>query len=179
MGGETGQLTVLKVKCQICGEYIGVTSLEALAIPIMGHMFKSLDALHGVPDPWQPWEEWVDMRCPYGRIHRAMIVDNIVQTDKGMVRVNGDGAHFDHSVNLDIGRESIQDRVLMVPENEADLRVRMEIAEEAAKHGKAETRAGEPEGGEPVEGKEAEACKIDINERGRILEPKRSRKKGK
>jgi hypothetical protein len=123
---------VLKVICQICGEVVATTTLEALSFPIKGSMFQSPDPAHGVPSPWIASEEWEDMRCPYGRIHRAMVCHGIIRTDQGIVVVPSDGtpARIDSSVRTEIDRNSIPDRTIVMPEERAAKMVR-EQAESA------------------------------------------------
>jgi hypothetical protein len=156
--GET-----LKVICQLCDEVVAFTTLDELAFPIRGGMFRSPDVAHGIPAPWQAYEEWEDMRCPYGRIHRAMVANDIIKTNKGMVRLNKykhpsmAAAYFDLDANVIIDRSNIIDRSIMVPDDQAEAIARREV------YGKAETGAGQPQDVQPVEegkGKEATAVLI-------------------
>jgi hypothetical protein len=68
----------LTVICEICGEEIALVSSGNLALPMRGSMFKTIDAWHGVPDPFPPDVGWEDMLCPFGRQHRPFVKDDEV-----------------------------------------------------------------------------------------------------
>lgn len=171
---------VLKVLCQVCGEHIANTTIEALSYPLKGSMFQSPDPAHGVPAPWQPAEEWEDMRCPYGRIHRAMVCHGIIQTDQGMVVVPSDGtpARIDSSVRMEIDRDSIPDRTIIMPEDQAAKLARAElgIADEddtGEPNGETEERKGEPEAGKSIPGEKKEGYECPVC--GKQLKTERGR----
>lgn len=142
----------LVVKCMLCDEIVAITTLERLSYPIKGSMFDSPDPDHGIPTPWQPNEEWDDMRCPYGRIHRAMVTPRAILTESGIVAVNPDGASLDPDVphqRIEVGRESISDRVMQVPDDVAEQIARAEL-NKGIGHGETEAGPGEPEDGQPI-----------------------------
>lgn len=148
----------LVVKCMLCEEIVAITTLERLSYPIKGGMFDSPDPDHGIPAPWQPNEEWADMRCPYGRIHRAMVTPRAILTESGIVCVNPDGASLDMEVThqrVEVGRESISDRVMQVPDDVAEKIARAEL-NKGAGHGEAEAGPGEPADDKPIKEKKAE-----------------------
>lgn len=129
---------MMRAICQICGEdyaYVDVVPFEeadgntgrkkeiqALRYPVTGAMFGSADAYHGVPAPFDPTLTFEFMRCPYGRIHRPMIQDDLVKTYKGMVRLPKDGskAFMDASVTGDVDRDRIGDQTQQVPDDVAE-----------------------------------------------------------
>lgn len=76
----------MKLRCQICGEWIAVVDEKALAYPMRGSMFKSVDPHHGVEAPFPPSADWEFMKCPWGP-HRPMIKDNEIATDQGVIVV--------------------------------------------------------------------------------------------
>jgi hypothetical protein len=76
----------MKLRCQICFEWIGTVDNETLAYPMRGFMFKSVDPHHGYEPPFPAGAEWEDFRCTHGP-HRPMIKDNEIQTDEGMISV--------------------------------------------------------------------------------------------
>jgi len=137
---EQAEPETLIVICELCDQEIAVTTLDRLAYPFRGGMFDSPDPDHGIPAPWQANEEWADMRCPWGRIHRAMVTDFRLRTDRGMVIVNAGGARIDYEVTqrIEPGRESVSDR------------------KQGNDHGKAEAGPGEPADGQPIKEKKAE-----------------------
>ena len=75
----------MKVICQICGEVVAETDMARLSYPLRGGMFSSPDPVHGFPDPFESGLDWEFMRCPYGRTHRPFSLDNVIQTDQGMI----------------------------------------------------------------------------------------------
>jgi hypothetical protein len=138
----------------LCEEIIAETTLEELSYPMRGSMFRSPDKSHGIPDPWLAYEEWADMRCPYSRTHRPMVNDDVIRTDAGMVRLsksNGKGARFDYETTQEINRESIIDRTIMIPDDEAELRARMELQKGMRFDGETKEGAGQQEDAKPVE----------------------------
>jgi hypothetical protein len=78
----------MKLRCQICGEWIGAVDKKSLAYPMNGTMFTSVDPHHGFEPPFTPAQVWEDFRCPYGP-HRPMIKDNEIQTDEGLILLSG------------------------------------------------------------------------------------------
>jgi hypothetical protein len=76
----------MKLRCQICFEWISEVDKKALAYPMNGTMFKSVDTHHGIAPPFTPAQVWEDFRCPYGP-HRPMIKDDEIQTDEGLIVV--------------------------------------------------------------------------------------------
>jgi hypothetical protein len=74
----------MKLRCQICFEWISEVDKKALAYPMNGTMFKSVDTHHGIAPPFTPALVWEDFRCPYGP-HRPMIKDDEIQTDEGLI----------------------------------------------------------------------------------------------
>jgi hypothetical protein len=76
----------MKLRCQICFEFIATVDKVKLAYPMYGFMFTSVDPHHGMPDPFPPSAEWEHFKCPYGT-HRPMISDNEIQTDEGLITV--------------------------------------------------------------------------------------------
>lgn len=145
------------VICELCGERIAQTTLESLSYPVKGSMFTSVDPVHGVPDPWQPYEQWVDeLRCPYGRNHRFMTRDNKVLTDKGLVVIPRDGAPSRFKSTAE-------------PEPEMDFEEKMKAVTEGdgSDNGEAEAQQGQPDNGESVEEKKEEV-------EGPVAEPEQS-----
>jgi hypothetical protein len=76
----------MKVKCEICFEFIAEVSRSFLSYPMTGAMFKSPDTHHGVEPPFLVQQTWEDFRCPYGN-HRPFIKDDEIQTDEGLISV--------------------------------------------------------------------------------------------
>jgi hypothetical protein len=74
----------MKLRCQICFEWISEVDKKALAYPMNGTMFTSVDPHHGFEPPFTPAQVWDDFRCPYGP-HRPMIKDDEIQTDEGLI----------------------------------------------------------------------------------------------
>jgi hypothetical protein len=142
----------IKIICQLCGEVVAASTLDVLSYPVLGSMFESPDPHHGVPAPWQPGEVWADMRCPYGRIHRTMVSDDIIKTDLGMVRLPREGgpAFIDLSASVEIGREQIIDRTIMVSDDEAARIARATMKTENT-DGKAKEGTEQPEDVQSVE----------------------------
>ena len=117
----------MRMICQICDEFVGEVSIEGvrdiapLRYPFRGSMVGSPDPYHGFPAPFDPSLDWEFMRCPYGRTHRPFIQDDIVKTNKGMIRLPKDGSlSYLDSISADeIDRDSIPDRVIQISEVEA------------------------------------------------------------
>lgn len=179
-------MQTLKVICQICGEAIAMTTMEELSYPIMGGMFRSPDPAHGTPAPWQPGEAWEDMRCPYGRTHRAMVCHGIILTDQGIVVVPTSGmARIDPSVRMDIDRNSISDRTIIMPEDQAAKLARTELGmaneigewpitdDTGEPNGETEERKGEPEAGKSIPGEKKEGYECPVC--GKQLKTERGR----
>lgn len=116
----------------ICDEFVGEVSIEgkpgieALHFPFRGSMVGSPDPFHGVPAPFEPSLEWEFLRCPYGRTHKPFVLEDVVKTHKGMVRLPRDGsqAFLDPDAPTEVGRESISDRVEQISDAEAERLVR-------------------------------------------------------
>lgn len=77
---------LLKIYCEICGEFIAQAEMDDLSLPLMGHMFLSTQPERKVPPPFNPDIDWIHMRCPYGP-HRPFIHTNRLMTDRGFVPV--------------------------------------------------------------------------------------------
>ena len=109
----------LYVICQVCGERVGKVDCN-LAYPINGSMFSSPDPDHGYPPPFEPGTDWESMLCSYGRIHRAMLKDNEILTDKGLLIIPEDGsAPYLTEVPEDLDRDKICDRSFSLSEEKA------------------------------------------------------------
>jgi hypothetical protein len=128
----------MKAICQICGELFAEVSIEgskagnaipSLRYPLTGAMFGSPDPYHGVPAPFDPSAEWQFMMCPYGRIHRPMVQDDLVRTEQGMVRLPKDGspAFIDPAAGGEVDRSCLDDATVLISDEEAERRVREEI----------------------------------------------------
>ncbi|MFH2075573.1 MAG: C2H2-type zinc finger protein [Pseudomonadota bacterium] len=122
----------------ICGESIGLVGIEGfqeidgetgkvrdilpLRYPFRGSMVGSPDAFHSIPAPFAPEIDFEFARCPYGRIHRPMVLDDAVLTHKGLVRLPKDGspAYLDKTASTEVDRHSIGDRVIQVPDDVAE-----------------------------------------------------------
>jgi hypothetical protein len=76
----------MKLRCQICFEWIAEVDKKTLAYPMNGTMFTSVDPHHGFPAPFPASATWEHMRCPYGS-HRPFIKDDEIQTDEGLIAV--------------------------------------------------------------------------------------------
>ena len=76
-------MSEIKIRCEICQEIIALADTDTLRRPMMGNMFKSPDAWHGVSDPFPPSQEWEAMKCPYGLQHRPFTTEDHVMLDTG------------------------------------------------------------------------------------------------
>jgi hypothetical protein len=112
----------MKAKCQICDEFYAEVDLKTLRYPLAGSMFGSPDPVHGFDAPFDPSIEWEYMRCPYGRMHRPMVNDDAVLTEKGLVRLPRDGspAYIDKDSTGEVDRSCIVDRAIQVPDDVAE-----------------------------------------------------------
>lgn len=151
----------MKVICQICGEKIGDTHLRDLRYPMTGAMFTTMDPVHQVPPPFHWSLTWEDFRCPYGRMHRPMVVDNQVLTDEGIVVLprDGDQAYIDPRASTEVGRESIADRVIRISDEDAE-RIARETIKQESGNGKAEEEQRKQEDEQSVEGKAEIPCPV-------------------
>lgn len=88
--------------CEVCKAVIAKFDVCELAMPVMGSMFKSKDPDHGVPDPFDPRQDWRYMRCPYCK-RRPFIIKmgdteaevrgpSKVLTPEGWVEIEPEGA---------------------------------------------------------------------------------------
>lgn len=139
----------MKALCQICGEPFAEVSLSTLAYPLRGEMFLSADIPHGLPAPFTPGAEWLDMRCLYGP-HRPLAKPTEILTDQGTIMVKpglSPALWIDYAPP--VGRDGIMDRTIVMGEVEAERKVRAEIEG----YGKTEIRQGEQKDQKPVEGK--------------------------
>lgn len=120
----------MKALCQICGEVYAIVNIDTLRYPLTGAMFGSPDPFHGAPAPFAASLDWTFMRCPYGRIHRPMVQDDIVITDQGVVRLPKDGgaAFIDPTTTAEVDRHSIGDRVIQVSDEDAERVTRAAIS---------------------------------------------------
>jgi hypothetical protein len=91
----------MRVRCQICFEWIAEVSRSFLSYPMTGAMFKSPDTHHGVEPPFPVSATWEHMRCPYGA-HRPFIKDDEIQTDEGMITLPKDGSRLVYKVEREI-----------------------------------------------------------------------------
>lgn len=98
----------MRVKCEICNEWIGAIALPSLKTPMAGEMFGSPDPAHGVPAPFYPDATWEFFRCPYGP-HRPILLPGRVLTDAGYVQVGPDGSKLMEDGLSDVERE-VRDR---------------------------------------------------------------------
>lgn len=71
-------MSEIKIRCEICSELFAIADTDTLRRPMRGHMFKTIDAWHGVPDPFEPSLDWEAMRCPFGRQHRPFTAEDSV-----------------------------------------------------------------------------------------------------
>ncbi len=133
----------MKAICQICGEVFAEVVIEGseagvavapLRYPVNGAMFGSPDPFHGVPAPFDPSAEWQFMMCPYGRIHRPMVQDDLVRTEQGMASLPKDGspALIDPSAVAEVDRACLSDATVQVSDEEAERRVREGMLTRAA-----------------------------------------------
>jgi len=53
------------VICELCKQPIGKVDKAKLKLPLTPDQFKSIDSLHGVPDPFHPDLKWLHFRCPF------------------------------------------------------------------------------------------------------------------
>ena len=127
--------------CMICGEFIGEVSIEGvtaepggaaiapLHYPFTGSQVGSPDPFHQIPAPFDPTIDFEFARCPFGRIHRPIIQDDLVLTHKGMVRLPKDGgpAFLDLMATGEVDRSSIGDRVIQVSDEEAEKQARAQL----------------------------------------------------
>ena len=118
-----------KVICQICDEVIALAQVDALSYPFNGSMFRTPDPAHDVPAPFHPSLEWADFRCPHGRNHRPIVKDDRIWTDEGMLVLPRDGSfpYLTDEPNV-IDRDSIYDRVIMMPDDDAERLVREQMS---------------------------------------------------
>jgi len=162
----------MKAICQICGELFAEVSIErskggdvipSLRYPLTGAMFGSPDPYHGVPAPFEPSAEWQFMMCPYGRIHRPMVQDDLVRTEQGMVRLPKDGspAFIDPAAGGEVDRSCLDDATVQVSDEEAERRVRegMGNAMEAGAAAVAGAAREGLEAGQPAAAPESEGRK--------------------
>lgn len=140
---------MMRAICQICEEFYALVDVDdfvetsgetgltrtvkALRYPLTGEMFGSPDAVHSVPAPFHPSLDFEAMRCPYGRTHRPMVQDDAVLTYKGIVKLPKDGskAYLDMTSSTEVDRHSIGDRVMQVPDEEAERMARAALVVES------------------------------------------------
>jgi len=150
----------LKVICRICREVVALIDPFEASYPLNGAMFKSPDAEHGHLPPFESWQEWVDFRCPYGKMHRPFTLDNEILTEQGILVIDKATSQFHFRHDEEIGRESIIDReppLPMLSEEEAAALVRAEMnPKQEKRHDETQVRTGQEKGSESVKGPQKE-----------------------
>lgn len=98
----------MKLKCELCSEYIGEVDEKTLRLPLVSEMFGSPDPAHGLPAPFNPGLSWEYFHCPCGP-HNPIILPDRILTDEGYVKVGEQGAtKLDDG--LDPAQREIRDR---------------------------------------------------------------------
>jgi hypothetical protein len=117
----------MRVRCQICFEWISEASRSFLSYPMTGAMFKSPDTHHGVEPPFLVQQTWEDFRCPYGN-HRPFIKDDEIQTDEGLITLPRDGSSLVYKKpeikREDISTERTVKKRELIKEDAEDVHVR-------------------------------------------------------
>lgn len=108
---NTGKFILHCMVCSLGGSHIGYhTQIAAidpdkLKLPLDSSMFSSYWPERGLPAPWQPGLNWLEMKCPRcGRLPWTFMPDDterlmkqggpdLIRTSNGMVRLLPDGWH--------------------------------------------------------------------------------------
>lgn len=83
----------LKLICHICREQIGRFDPDDIKLPLVGHMFKAIDDIHGYPPPFDAKATWNYFHCLRDNNpdktarHRPFPAPDTILTDKGLYKV--------------------------------------------------------------------------------------------
>jgi len=93
--------TIVDVYCEICEERIATIRLGDLKYPMTGEMFKSPDAYHEYPAPFEPGTDWEFMRCPHCR-YRPFLMDDRINAGDRFVYANRDAEELPPEIVEDL-----------------------------------------------------------------------------